>query len=90
MEELGIKTDIVETKGHLVVYGKVNKGGSKTLLVYNHYDVQPVDPINEWKYPPFSATISDGYVFARGASDNKGTLIARLLAFSKYKGKLNF
>ncbi|AEE93278.1 peptidase M20 [Acidianus hospitalis W1] len=90
MEELGIKTEIVETKGHPVVYGKVNNGGSKTLLVYNHYDVQPVDPINEWKYPPFSATISDGYIFARGASDNKGTLIARLLAFSKYKGKLNF
>ncbi|BDC18843.1 M20/M25/M40 family metallo-hydrolase [Acidianus sp. HS-5] len=90
MKELGINAEIVKTKGHPVVYGKADNGGNKTLLVYNHYDVQPVDPLNGWKYPPFSATISNGYIFARGASDNKGTLIARLLAFSKYKGKLNF
>ena len=90
MEELGIKATIEETGGHPVVYGEVDNGGDRTLLVYNHYDVQPVDPLNEWKYPPFSATIENGYVYARGASDNKGVLIARLIAFSKYKGGLNF
>ncbi|BFH73065.1 M20/M25/M40 family metallo-hydrolase [Sulfurisphaera javensis] len=90
MKELGIKSEIVETNGHPVIYGEINNGGNKTLLVYNHYDVQPVDPLNEWKYPPFSATIDGDYIYARGASDNKGTLMARLLALTKYKGNLNF
>jgi acetylornithine deacetylase/succinyl-diaminopimelate desuccinylase-like protein len=90
MTELGIDSTIEDTGGHPVVLGKVNNGGDKTLLVYNHYDVQPVDPLNEWKYPPFSATIENDVVYARGASDNKGVLIARLIAFSKYKGNLNF
>ncbi len=90
MNDLGISARIEETGGNPVVYGEANNGGSKTLLVYNHYDVQPVDPLDEWRFPPFSATIKDGYIFARGASDNKGTLMARLIAFSKYNGKLNF
>ena len=90
MNDLGISARIEETGGNPVVYGEVNNGGNKTLLVYNHYDVQPVDPLDEWRFPPFSATIKDGYIFARGASDNKGTLMARLIAFSKYNGKLNF
>jgi acetylornithine deacetylase/succinyl-diaminopimelate desuccinylase-like protein len=90
MEELGIKTSIEETSGHPIVFGEMDNGGDKTLIIYNHYDVQPVDPLNEWKFPPFSATITDNYIFARGASDNKGTLMARLLALTKYKGKLNF
>lgn len=90
MEELGIKATIEESGGHPVVYGEANNGGDKTLLVYNHYDVQPVDPLNEWKYPPFSAIIENGYIYGRGASDNKGVLIARLIAFSKYKGNLSF
>ncbi|AHC51948.1 hypothetical protein SUSAZ_08360 [Sulfolobus acidocaldarius SUSAZ] len=90
MKDLGINAWIEETPGHPVVYGEANNGGDKTLLVYNHYDVQPVDPLNEWKYDPFSATVKDNYIYARGASDNKGTLMARLMAFSRYKGKLNF
>ena len=90
MREIGINVRLEDTGGNPVVYGEVNNGGDRTLLIYNHYDVQPVDPLNEWKYPPFSAKVENGYIYARGASDNKGTLMARLLAFTKYKGKLNF
>jgi len=83
LEELGIKASIYETKGHPVVTGEYQTGAGKTLLVYNHYDVQPVDPLSEWRHPPFSAHITDGKIYARGAADNKGTLIARLMGFSK-------
>ncbi|ARM75389.1 M20/M25/M40 family metallo-hydrolase [Acidianus manzaensis] len=77
---LGVKAYIEKTKGHPIVYAEVNVRAKKTLIIYNHYDVQPVDPINEWKYPPFSAVIENERIYARGASDNKGTLIARLFA----------
>ncbi len=77
---LGVKAYVEKTKGHPVVYSEINVRAKKTLLVYNHYDVQPVDPLNEWKYGPFSATVEDGKIYARGASDNKGTLMARLFA----------
>ncbi len=64
-----------------VVFGELlSKRGSKTLLVYNHYDVQPVEPVELWTYPPFSATMENGRVYARGASDNKGNIVSRLLA----------
>jgi acetylornithine deacetylase/succinyl-diaminopimelate desuccinylase-like protein len=77
---LGVKSNIEKTKGHPVVYAEINVNAKKTLLVYNHYDVQPVDPISEWKRAPFSATIENDRIYARGASDNKGTLMARLFA----------
>ena len=50
------------------------------MLVYAHYDVQPVDPINEWTTPPFEPTIRDDYIYARGASDMKGNGLAVLSA----------
>jgi len=53
------------------------------LIVYNHYDVQPIDPINEWKVNPFSATIINDRLYARGSSENKETLISRLYAIKK-------
>ncbi len=52
----------------------------RTLLFYNHYDVQPPDPVEEWTTPPFKPTIRNGNLYARGAADNKGDLIARLSA----------
>ncbi|PSN93561.1 hypothetical protein B9P99_02330 [Candidatus Marsarchaeota G1 archaeon OSP_B] len=52
-------------------------------MVYKHYDVHPVDPLEEWLYPPFSATVFQGKIFARGAADNKGTLVARLFGLKK-------
>jgi acetylornithine deacetylase/succinyl-diaminopimelate desuccinylase-like protein len=77
---LGVKAYVERTKGHPVVYSEINVNAKKTILIYNHYDVQPVDPLNEWKYDPFSATIENNKIYARGASDNKGTLMARLFA----------
>ena len=59
--------------------------GSRTLLVYDHYDVQPPEPLGEWTTPPFEPTVRDGFLFGRGTSDNKGNLMARLQAIEAYK-----
>jgi acetylornithine deacetylase/succinyl-diaminopimelate desuccinylase-like protein len=54
--------------------------GDRTLLFYDHYDVQPPDPLNEWTSPPFEPTMRDGRLFGRGVADNKGDLTTRLAA----------
>ena len=79
MEEIGMKTESYGTDGAPVVYGTVGSG-PRTLLIYNHYDVQPPEPLQEWQSPPFAAEIRDGKLYARGAADNKGNLVARLCA----------
>jgi acetylornithine deacetylase/succinyl-diaminopimelate desuccinylase-like protein len=57
---------IIETKGHPLIYADwLNAPGKPTVLVYGHYDVQPVDPINLWDSPPFEPTIKDGKIYAR-------------------------
>ncbi len=67
------KVVIYETAGHPVVYGEKFVDTSKpTVLVYGHYDVQPVDPLNLWNSPPFEPQIKDGKIFARGSADDKG------------------
>jgi acetylornithine deacetylase/succinyl-diaminopimelate desuccinylase-like protein len=74
------------------LYGEVGTGPF-TILFYNHYDVQPVEPLNEWDFGPFSAEIHDGYIYARGAADNKGNLYATLAAVETYRkvlGELPF
>ena len=65
--------------------------GDRTLLIYNHYDVQPPDPLDEWLSPPFEPTIRDGRIYARGVADDKGDLLCRLQAIEAYqetKGQL--
>jgi acetylornithine deacetylase/succinyl-diaminopimelate desuccinylase-like protein len=64
--------------GPPAVYGELAGEGDATLLLYNHYDVQPVDPIELWESPPFEPTLRDGRLFARGAADNKAELGVRL------------
>ena len=59
--------------------------GDRTLLIYDHYDVQPVDPIELWHSKPFEPEVRDGKVFARGAADNKGDLAARLAALEVFR-----
>lgn len=59
--------------------------GERTLLIYDHYDVQPVDPIDLWDSDPFVPEIRDGRFYARGAADNKGDLVARLAGLHAYK-----
>jgi acetylornithine deacetylase/succinyl-diaminopimelate desuccinylase-like protein len=67
--------------GPNVVFGQLIVGEKKpTLLMYQHYDVQPVDPLNEWKRDPFDPVIEDGKFWGRGCGDTKGNLIAQLLA----------
>jgi acetylornithine deacetylase/succinyl-diaminopimelate desuccinylase-like protein len=70
--------------GPPTIVGETGRG-ERTLLVYNHYDVQPPDPLDEWETPPFEPTERDGYVYGRGVSDNKGNLMARLQAIEAYR-----
>lgn len=64
---------VMETAGHPVVYCDwLGAAGKPTVLLYGHYDVQPVDPVNLWTSPPFEASIRDGNLYARGAADDKG------------------
>src|SRR5919206_4855534 len=66
--------------GPPAVYGELAGGGDRTLLLYNHYDVQPVDPIELWESPPFEPTLREGRLYARGAADNKAEVGVRLAA----------
>lgn len=76
------KADVYETSGHPVVFGeKIVDPSAKTVLVYGHYDVQPVDPIELWKSSPFEPEIRDGAIYARGANDDKGQLFMHIKAF---------
>jgi acetylornithine deacetylase/succinyl-diaminopimelate desuccinylase-like protein len=82
-EKLGFKTEIVDVmeKGLPVVIADWNgRPGQPHLTIYGHYDVQPPDPMDEWKSPPFEPEVRDGKLFARGAADNKGNHMATLKA----------
>jgi acetylornithine deacetylase/succinyl-diaminopimelate desuccinylase-like protein len=79
-DEVGAKAELVPTDGYPVVLGRFAGAASKTLMFYNHYDVQPPEPLDLWDSPPFAAEIRDGTLYARGVADNKGNLVARLAA----------
>ncbi|MEK7325095.1 MAG: dipeptidase, partial [Chloroflexota bacterium] len=87
------KVAIMPTAGHPVVYGEwLGAPGKPTVLVYGHYDVQPVDPLDEWLSPPFEPTVRGEDLYARGASDMKGQVIAFLAAIAsslEHGGGLN-
>jgi acetylornithine deacetylase/succinyl-diaminopimelate desuccinylase-like protein len=76
----GAQVELVPTARYPVVVGHLVGSGPKTLMFYNHYDVQPPEPLELWDSPPFAAEIRDGHLYARGAADNKGNLVARLAA----------
>lgn len=86
------KVKIIPTSGHPLVYGEwMGAPGKPTVLIYGHYDVQPVDPIELWKSPPFEPVIKSGKIWARGADDNKGQNfihIKSVEAYLKTLGKL--
>ncbi len=72
--------EIHPTPGHPIVFAERAGRSSKTLLFYNHYDVQPPEPLELWESPPFEATLRDGKLYARGVSDDKGHIQCRLSA----------
>jgi len=82
MEKVGIDVKVIPvTDGNPVVFGELSVKGAKGCLgFYNHYDVQPPEPLELWETPPFEADVRDGKIFARGVSDNKGNILARLEA----------
>ncbi len=72
---------ILPTGGHPVVYGEwLHAPGRPTLLLYGHFDTQPVDPLELWDHPPFEPHVAEGRVYARGASDDKGNMLGPVLA----------
>jgi acetylornithine deacetylase/succinyl-diaminopimelate desuccinylase-like protein len=76
----GLNVQKFETPGNPILVGRLSGRSPRTLLFYNHYDVQPPEPLEEWTTPPFQPTIRDGMLFARGVSDDKGEFIGRLAA----------
>lgn len=74
LEEMGMECSLWETSVHPALFATHCKAGAErpTLLIYHHYDVQPVDPLHLWETPPFEPTVREGQVYARGALDNKG------------------
>jgi acetylornithine deacetylase/succinyl-diaminopimelate desuccinylase-like protein len=83
--EAGAQVEVVATARYPVVVGRFGGFGTKTLMFYNHYDVQPPEPLDLWESPPFAAEIRDGHLYARGAADNKGNLVARLAAVEAWQ-----
>jgi acetylornithine deacetylase/succinyl-diaminopimelate desuccinylase-like protein len=82
LERIGLeRVEVIPTEGHPVVYAEWMKAaGAPTILVYGHYDVQPVDPVDEWLSDPFDPVVRGDYIFGRGASDMKGQILAQIKA----------
>ncbi|GCE04510.1 dipeptidase [Dictyobacter aurantiacus] len=82
LKRLGIEhAELIQTKGHPLVYGEWLQASNKpTLLIYGHYDVQPVDPIELWDSAPFEPSIRNGNIYSRGAADDKGQVMVVLKA----------
>ncbi|MUT64397.1 dipeptidase [Paenibacillus sp. NEAU-GSW1] len=82
LRKAGLQTvEIHATDGHPIVYAEhLQAPGKPTVLIYGHYDVQPVDPLHLWQTPPFEPAIRDGKLYARGATDDKGQLFLHIKA----------
>jgi acetylornithine deacetylase/succinyl-diaminopimelate desuccinylase-like protein len=81
---LGFTTKIHPTSGVSVVTGELDVGAKRTLMFYDHFDVQPAEPFELWDSPPFELTKRDGRLFARGVADNKGDFVSRITAVKSY------
>ncbi len=86
LRRLGLpEVHVIDTRRHPLVFARSRfVDGSPTVLVYGHYDVQPVDPVAEWRTPPFQPTVRGDYLFGRGASDDKGQLFAHVKALEAF------
>lgn len=75
------RTQVFSTSGHPCVYGEwCHAGDAPIVLIYGHFDTQPVDPVELWTHPPFEPAIAGDRIFARGASDDKGNMLIPILA----------
>ncbi|MGB0122427.1 MAG: dipeptidase [Silvibacterium sp.] len=94
LKRIGLENvEVIKTDGHPLVYGDwLHAAGKPTCLCYGHYDVQPPDPLDEWKSPPFEPAERDGNLYARGAVDDKGQMYIHIKAleslFKTNGGKL--
>ncbi len=84
LENLGATVQQVATSGAPIIFAELGSG-PRTLLIYNHYDVQSPEPLELWTTPPFEPTVRDGKLFARGVSDDKGDLLCRLHAIETWQ-----
>jgi acetylornithine deacetylase/succinyl-diaminopimelate desuccinylase-like protein len=82
MKKMGLEhVEVIKTQGHPLIYADwLHAAGKPTVLCYAHYDVQPVEPLDEWKSPPFEPTIRNNNIYCRGAVDDKGQLYMHLTA----------
>jgi acetylornithine deacetylase/succinyl-diaminopimelate desuccinylase-like protein len=87
LKKCGFNGKIYPTERHPILLARSPEiSGAPVLLVYGHYDVQPPDPLDEWQTPPFSPDIRDGYIYARGATDDKGQLLTYIKAIEAILG----
>ncbi|MDH5417289.1 MAG: M20/M25/M40 family metallo-hydrolase, partial [Nitrosopumilus sp.] len=88
LKKTGVKSKILRLRKGVapIVYGEIQskQNPSKTMMFYNHYDVQPAEPFDLWDNPPFSGTRKGNKIFGRGATDDKGELITRIKAVEAY------
>jgi acetylornithine deacetylase/succinyl-diaminopimelate desuccinylase-like protein len=86
LREIGASTKVLEMEGASpLIYGEIkSNSSSRTVLFYNHYDVQPEEPLELWKSPPFRPEIREGRIFGRGVADDKGELVSRLKLVESY------
>lgn len=86
MLKAGIQAEVLSTQGHPIVYGEWLGAGenAKTVLIYGHYDVQPAELADGWKSEPFEPEIRDGFIYARGSSDDKGQAFSHIKALEAY------
>ena len=82
---LDFEVEVFETKGQPVFLASSGNEKEKTLLFYNHYDVQPAEPLDLWTSPPFNPEVRDGKIYGRGVADNKGEIIVRASAIKMIK-----
>jgi acetylornithine deacetylase/succinyl-diaminopimelate desuccinylase-like protein len=86
LRQIGADARTVPTSGHPVIFGQIDgPAEGKTLGFYNHYDVQPPEPLDLWHSEPFAAEIRQGHIYARGVADNKANLVARICAIDAYQ-----